>query len=519
MQNSQTESNLSSSLQSHYSLEDNGKSERIASQFSFTEIKRKFKHAMGKERNGIISNAITHRFPYEHQKSGNGDKGVACETGVWGSPNRNHFYNERFARPSIGIRRGDKFDKPEDAETSMGNEIVGYPEQRVSNIYVEAKKHLSEMLSNGDEIEDFSSRHPLGPSRQSLESQSCITNDNPDDKEQDLNSNHNGSDELNHANAVEETSCCTRDEMSSEADAEIVETSVTVFPEKSKALEVSAEGSSNKDDQHGDSAEVCDEEKYAQCLKLDSFEGDQSLSSPVNFPIKLFNHQEKDISPASTKSLPVESRMQPLQIHLEEQVFSAIDQGMCVRTCLEDEESSFEYVEAVLLGSGLNWDEFLLRWLSSEQLLDPSLFDEVELFSNRSCHDQQLLFDCTNEVLKEVCEHYFGYSPWVSFVKQNIRPVPKGKNLIREVWEGVEWHLLQQPPPRTLDQIVRKDMEKTGKWMDLRLDAENIAFEMGEDILEDLMEDTILSLVNEHLESEFSALPADLKESEISIHL
>uniref|UniRef100_A0A5B6ZKH6 DUF4378 domain-containing protein n=1 Tax=Davidia involucrata TaxID=16924 RepID=A0A5B6ZKH6_DAVIN len=596
MRNSQTESN-SSSLQSHYSLGNKDQSERIASQFSFTEIKRKLKHAMGKERHRIPSDGITHRFPYERQNSGNGDREVGGENGGWGSPNRNHFYNERFSGLSIGSKREDKIDKPKDAETSMGNGTVEYPEQRVSNIYIEAKKHLSEMLSNGDEIEDSSSwqlpktlgrilslpefnfspicspgreEEPsfvttqmrlspcnnfhmanentwqliqenrishLGSSSQNLESQSCITDDNPDDKEQAPNSNHDGSNGYNHANA---------DKMSSEADVKIVKTTDTVFSEESKTLEVSAAGSSiTRDDENSDTAEVSDEQKSAQCLKLDSFEEDKSLSSPLASPsnssiakkvedLESANERpewpspvsvleplfsDDDISPASTKSLAVEPPMQPLRIHLEEQVSSAVDQGICARTCMEDEESSFEYVEAVLLGSGLNWDEFLLRWLSSEQLLDSSLFDEVELFSNRSCHDQKLLFDCTNEVLTEVCERYFGYSPWVSFVKQNIRPVPKGKNLIREVWEGVEWCLLLQPPPRTLDQIVRKDMAKTGTWMDLRFDIESIGIEMGEDILEELMEDTILSFVNECPENEFSVLPVELKENENTINL
>ena len=42
--------------------------------------------------------------------------------------------------------------------------------------------------------------------------------------------------------------------------------------------------------------------------------------------------------------------------------------------------------------------------------------------------------------------------------------------------------------------------------MDLGLDAETIGFEMGEDILGELMEDTILSLVSESPESKcFSA--------------
>ena len=180
---------------------------------------------------------------------------------------------------------------------------------------------------------------------------------------------------------------------------------------------------------------------------------------------------------------------------------------------MEDEESAFEYVEAVLLASDLNWEEFLSRWLSSDQILDASLFDEVELFSSQSFQDQKLLFDCTNEVLEEVCQHYFGCSPWVSFVKHNIRPIPRGKDLIHEVWDGVEWNLLSQPSPRILDQIVRKDMEKPRTWMDLRSNVESIAIEIGETIFEEFVEDAILSFANEGLEVE-SMLSKELAESE-----
>lgn len=70
------------------------------------------------------------------------------------------------------------------------------------------------------------------------------------------------------------------------------------------------------------------------------------------------------------------------------------------------------------------------------------------------------------------------------------------KNAIVEVSEGVNWHLIQPPLPRTLDQIVRKDLARTGTWLDVRLDIETIGFDMGEAILEDLMEDTILSCVD-----------------------
>lgn len=183
--------------------------------------------------------------------------------------------------------------------------------------------------------------------------------------------------------------------------------------------------------------------------------------------------------------------IQPLQIHF--------DEGMCTRAREENEESAFEYVEAVLLASGLNWDDYLSNKLSLDQLIHPSLFDEVELFSNRPFDDQKLLFDCTNEVLKDVCERYFSF---YSFVKHNIRPVPSGTSLIQEVWEGVEWHLLCYPPHHSLDQLVRKDMEKSGSWMDLQFEKESMVIELINLVLEDMTEETVFSFINESTEGE-----------------
>ncbi|KAL7233250.1 hypothetical protein ACSBR1_016978 [Camellia fascicularis] len=529
---------------------------------------------MGKERHVAHSN---------DQNSGNNDKGVGREKGGWNSPNRNHFYNERFARPAIGVKNKDNNCKLKDTETSSGNETVDFAKLRVSNIYVEAKKHLSEMLSNGDEIEDFSSQQlpkslgrilslpefnlspicsprrdnantgqltqenhvsHLSPSQQDLNDQSCIS-DNPEDTVQSCNANSDVLDELARANAVEETSCSMRPEKSCEGDVEILDT-YELVPEEIEIVEIgimdiSAEQCSSSvigDERNGDLAELCDEDESAPCLKLDSFEQDQLLSSsltsppsssitkhvedldssnerserpsPVSVLEPLFT--EDDISPARIKSQTVEPPMQPLQIHFEERMTCATSREICISTCMEDEESAFEYVEAVLLASDLNWEEFLLRWLSSDQILDASLFDEVELFSNRSCHDQKLLFDCTNEVLQEACERYFGNSPWVSFIKHNIRPIPRRENLIHEVWEGVEWHVLPMPSPHTLEQIVRKDMAKTGTWMDLRFDVESIGIDIGEAIFEELVEDAMLSFVNEGEEVDSSMLPEELVE-------
>lgn len=165
-------------------------------------------------------------------------------------------------------------------------------------------------------------------------------------------------------------------------------------------------------------------------------------------------------------------------------------------------------MEAVLLGSGLNWDEFLLRWLSTYEILDSSLFDEVELFSSRPHHDQKLLFDCANEALEEVCESYFGCFTGISHVKLNIQPAPKGMDLIHEIWQRVEWHLFQHPQPQSLDQLVKTDLARSRKWMNLQSDIELTVFEMGETIFIELVEEIVLSFVDDTSECEIAVLQA-----------
>jgi hypothetical protein len=143
-----------------------------------------------------------------------------------------------------------------------------------------------------------------------------------------------------------------------------------------------------------------------------------------------------------------------------------------------------------------------MKCLSSDKILDPSLFDQVELSPNQLCHDSKLLYDCINEIVMEVCCDYFGASPFVSFVSPIIKPTPNMKTVILMVSKGVCWHLLLLSPPHTLDKIVRKDMEKCGAWMDLRFEAETVGFELSDAILEELMEDTILSCASKTQEGE-----------------
>lgn len=153
--------------------------------------------------------------------------------------------------------------------------------------------------------------------------------------------------------------------------------------------------------------------------------------------------------------------------------------------------------------------------LSTNHLLDSSLSYGLEL-SNKLPYDQKLVFDVTNEVLMNVLQFYLGCTPWASFVKPGIRPVPNMKSAITEVSEGVYWHLLELPLPRSLDQIVRKDMARSESWMDLRFDAECIGVGVGEIILEDLVEDTIFCCLSKYQQGEDLALPVELNVEEDS---
>lgn len=155
----------------------------------------------------------------------------------------------------------------------------------------------------------------------------------------------------------------------------------------------------------------------------------------------------------------------------------------------------------MLLASDLNWDEFEKRWLASIQILDSTLFDEVEIFSSRPSHDQRLLFDSSNEILKEVCDCYLDFSLQLSFIKQNIQPIPKGVNLINEVWERIESRL-KDNYFLSLDHLVKKDLKISRTWMDLCSDSRDVVFEIDESIFEDIMDDSLMSLFNDCVDNE-----------------
>nr|XP_043621800.1 uncharacterized protein LOC122593452 [Erigeron canadensis]XP_043621801.1 uncharacterized protein LOC122593452 [Erigeron canadensis] len=468
------------------------------SQFSFVEIKRRLKHAMGKEQ----------QTPRPIERTG---KSVV--DGGWSSPSRDHFYTERFARVTNGFKTGDRVSSLRESEQKNEN-----ANHRVSSIYVEAKKHLSEMLTSGDEdaelmmrslpkslgrilsLREYNSLSPgTSPRAQTRplvnKTQALTTIENPEGKvvdpddmtsdgAQEILKSPLSDKEYKEQSVDFDVSCESNGSPNGIHDVVIIDGSNEDWSSEILKHDLPDENGPSSSQTHTESSLICKTEE----LVISSGER-TGKPSPVSILEPLFS--DDDISPARTATRPVEAGVQPLCIQFDEASSPVEDQQIRITDSGDTEESAFEYVEAVLLSSDLNWSEFEKRWISSVQILDPSLFDEVESFSSRARYDQKLLFNSTNEVLEEVCSRFI---PESSFIKQNVWPVPKGMDLINEVWSRLE-SCLYKLYPRDLEKLVRNDMETSRMWMNLQSASREIVIEIEESIFRETIDDTLFSLL------------------------
>ncbi|XP_044483986.1 uncharacterized protein LOC123209946 isoform X3 [Mangifera indica] len=162
---------------------------------------------------------------------------------------------------------------------------------------------------------------------------------------------------------------------------------------------------------------------------------------------------------------------------------------------INEHEPMCKYMRAMLEASDMNWDKLLIKCHSSDQLLDPSLFNEVAVLPNQFCVDHMLLFAYINEVLGKLCQSYFNCSPWLSFVKR-IQP---SKDMVYEVMKHVDWSLLVQQSSPILDKLIEKDLARSQTWMNIQIEAEDIVAEMVESLLEELILEIATSWVFEDL--------------------
>lgn len=160
------------------------------------------------------------------------------------------------------------------------------------------------------------------------------------------------------------------------------------------------------------------------------------------------------------------------------------------------------FVMDILECSGFTQNFFQETWYSSEQPLNPSVFEEVE-----SCWHQefqssreeifmffhhQMLFDLINEVLVQIYDRSFTYYPAALSSCCRIRPLPSGNRIIAEVCSSISSLLNIKPEAKqSLDSIMARDLERDYGWMNLQVESEYVALELEGILFDDLLDELL----------------------------
>ncbi|TYJ49366.1 hypothetical protein E1A91_A01G129700v1 [Gossypium mustelinum] len=209
--------------------------------------------------------------------------------------------------------------------------------------------------------------------------------------------------------------------------------------------------------------------KVVEIKFADDHTVEDRLPSPVSVLEQFF--VEESVNSPSTISLATEPPVEPFYIHIEEHnatslLESQLDLKSTAGTSKDKQGSSSESIRAVLQVSGLNWGELSRRWLLLDQMPDASLFNNVEVWLEKSYTERRLFFGYISEVILEIYQCYFGCSLWISLLYPRLQWAMLSKNLVHEVLRHVDWQLLLELPQQTLQQLVENDLHKSGIWMD-----------------------------------------------------
>uniref|UniRef100_A0A0E0EMZ3 DUF4378 domain-containing protein n=1 Tax=Oryza meridionalis TaxID=40149 RepID=A0A0E0EMZ3_9ORYZ len=166
-------------------------------------------------------------------------------------------------------------------------------------------------------------------------------------------------------------------------------------------------------------------------------------------------------------------------------------------------EADFHYVKDILKKSGFSCGE--ADWYASNQPLSPVIFEEAEFScqetytANDDPHSvvrRMLLFDLINEVLMDIYDSSLVTGPWHSRFDSRTRPIPMGSHVLGEVWGKVSYNLsLQWKPDLTVEDVVAHDVMMKDRWMNLVYDAECLALDLEDMVVDDLLDDIVLQIV------------------------
>lgn len=166
------------------------------------------------------------------------------------------------------------------------------------------------------------------------------------------------------------------------------------------------------------------------------------------------------------------------------------------------DDDDFTYVKQILERSGFIKNGFQQTWYSSNQPLDPFVFEEIE---SQYFHDPELfeeefkelshhllIFDLVDDVLLNLYDKSLTYYPKALSSSCHIQPAPTGPRVLDQVWKRVSrWLELKPDMNESLDDIVSRDLGSDDGWMNLQLDCECVGLELEDLILDEVLEQVL----------------------------
>lgn len=168
----------------------------------------------------------------------------------------------------------------------------------------------------------------------------------------------------------------------------------------------------------------------------------------------------------------------------------------------EENDACFSYVREVLDLSGFLENNFLGKWHSKDQPLDPSLFKKFEAYLHNELElskvevgsgcDHHIWFGLIDQALLEIHGSSFTYLPKSFSLAHRFSPMSEGHRVLREVWSKISWHLSSNlARDQSLDDFVARDLRKGDGWMNLHLETDFVAIDLEDLIFEELLDEIL----------------------------
>lgn len=178
--------------------------------------------------------------------------------------------------------------------------------------------------------------------------------------------------------------------------------------------------------------------------------------------------------------------------HVGDLIRSSSDPMNSLITSMDTPES--DSIKEILQVISLKWNELVMKYEPPDQLTDPSTFEERKRLANQLCDSTNtVFFDYVKEVFTETYQNFIRSMYQCSVINSEIQAYVFKRIMVNEVKEVINLLHCQHQSAKTLNELIEKDLARRGSWLNVQVDAEDIAVEVEEDVLQEL----ILEIISE----------------------